>query len=91
MLNRAKTYVILILMGISLVLLLLLLVAWPFKSPGTKIDLSRASVIKEINSLGNLETASYTIDKIVEAGKSGNVFSLAAFLKRRKESANQIS
>ena len=40
------------------------------KSP--QIDLSRPSVIKEIRSLGNLETASYSIEKIVEAGTDSN-------------------
>jgi hypothetical protein len=46
----------------------------PFERPDTKVDLSRPSVIKEIRSLGNLETASYSIEKIVEAGQEGNVF-----------------
>lgn len=38
------------------------------KSP-TPVDLTRPSVIKEIRSLGSLETASYSIEKIVEAGE----------------------
>jgi hypothetical protein len=46
----------------------------PFERPDTKVDLSRPSVIKEIRSLGNLETASYSIENIVEAGQEGNVF-----------------
>jgi len=44
----------------------------PFAQPGIKVDLSRSSVIKEIQSLGSLETASYSIEKIVEAGQGGN-------------------
>lgn len=44
-----------------------------FNKSSTKIDLSRDSVIKEIQSLGRLETASYSIEKIVEAGTDGNV------------------
>lgn len=37
--------------------------------PEARVDLSRPSVIREIRSLGNLETASYSIEKIVEAGE----------------------
>jgi hypothetical protein len=61
---------------VSVILVLVMLLLWrnPFGAPATKIDLSRASVIREIQSLGNLETASYSIEKIVEAGKEGNVF-----------------
>jgi len=44
----------------------------PSFTPSSRIDLSRDSVIKEIQSLGNLETASYSIEKIVEAGTDGN-------------------
>lgn len=45
-----------------------------FKKPGINIDLSHASVIKEIQTLNRLETSSYTIEKIVEAGQQGNPF-----------------
>lgn len=45
----------------------------PFRrSP--KIDLSRPGVVKEIQSLNRLETSSYGIEKIVEAGEKGNEF-----------------
>lgn len=59
---------------IGLSLLATLISNNPFSRPQTKVDLSRASVVKEIQSLGNLETASFTIEKIVEAGQQGNVF-----------------
>lgn len=39
-----------------------------------KVDTSRDSVIKEIQELGNLETASYSIEKVVEAGENKNAF-----------------
>jgi hypothetical protein len=42
--------------------------------PTTTIDISRPTVIKEIQALNRLETASYTLDKIIEAGTDGNVF-----------------
>lgn len=49
---------------------------------GTKIDLSRASVVKEIQALNRLETASYSIEKIVEAGQPGDPFSNLLFGNR---------
>lgn len=39
-----------------------------FRRNESVIDLSRDSVIKEIQALNRLETSSYTIEKIVEAG-----------------------
>ncbi len=45
-----------------------------FEKPANKVNLSGANVILEIQKLGNLETASYTIEKIVEAGQDGNPF-----------------
>lgn len=44
-----------------------------FEKPNN-INLSGANVILEIQELGNLETASYTIEKIVEAGEQRNAF-----------------
>lgn len=38
------------------------------------VNTSRDSVIKEIQELGNLETASYSIEKIVEAGENRSAF-----------------
>lgn len=60
-----------------LTLLVLLTVVFynnPFAKPSVKVDLSRDSVIKEIQKLGSLETASFSIEKIVEAGQQGNPF-----------------
>lgn len=62
---------------LTLVLLILLTVVFsnnPFGKPGVKIDLSRDSVIKEMQKLGSLETAAFSIEKIVEAGQQGNAF-----------------
>jgi hypothetical protein len=44
------------------------------QKPGIKVDVSRDSVVKEIQSLNRLETASFSIEKIIEAGTDGNVF-----------------
>src|SRR5438128_1390226 len=74
MLDKTKLILIAIIMAIPVIFLIWLAAANPFAKPATRIDLSRTSVIKEIQSLGNLETASYSIEKIVEAGKDGNVF-----------------
>jgi hypothetical protein len=43
----------------------------------TSVDTSRTAVIREIKSLNRLETAQFTIDKVIEAGtdKNDNTFS----------------
>ena len=42
--------------------------------PPVHVDTSRASVIRQVQSLNRLETSSYTMDKIIEAGQNGNAF-----------------
>lgn len=67
-----------LLAGFIFVLLLVLLTVVflnnPFGKPGINVDLSRDGVINEIQKLGSLETASFSIEKIVEAGQQGNPF-----------------
>lgn len=46
----------------------------PFGKKELKVDLSRDSVVKEVQKLNRLETASFTIEKVVEAGEQGNPF-----------------
>lgn len=41
------------------------------KGDGTTIDASRDAVVKEMRSLGRLETSSFSIEKIIEAKKDG--------------------
>jgi len=38
---------------------------------GTTIDASQAAVVKEMRSLGRLETSAFTIEKVIEAKKDG--------------------
>lgn len=38
---------------------------------GRTFDLSRTSVVKEVQRLGRLETTSFTIEKVIEAGTTG--------------------
>ena len=45
-----------------------------FKNEGTVFNLDQSSVIKEIKSLNRLETASFNIEKIIEAGNDSGVF-----------------
>lgn len=72
------TKVVLMLASIA-VILGLLLFAWLFVFKGDnnlKINISRAAVIKEVQSLNRLETASFTVEKIIDAGTTdSNVFS----------------
>jgi hypothetical protein len=41
---------------------------------GYALRLDQAAVVKEMRELGRLETASFTIEKIIEAGTAGNAF-----------------
>lgn len=62
----------LFLLSLALVLFFTLRLVNPF---GTTINTSRASVIKEMRSLSRLETASFTIEKVIDAGTTGgNIF-----------------
>lgn len=64
------------------VFLIVILIGWflVFKNPAdTNINLSHTAVIKEIRSLQRIETASFTIEKIIDGGTSGNVFQQLLF------------
>ncbi len=67
-------------MGVALITVVVAILIWtvfsknPLGKPNTYIDLSRPSVVKEMQALNRLETASFTIEKIVEAGQQGNAF-----------------
>lgn len=45
-----------------------------FTRPETTVDVSRPAVVRQIRNLNRLETASHSVDKIIEAGNDGNVF-----------------
>lgn len=53
--------------GISIVLIAGLYI-WLSGNPGLRFGTDRAAVIRQVQSLSRLETASFTIDKIIEAG-----------------------
>lgn len=64
------------------VFILLLLIGWFLifrNSSGIKLNTDRAAVIREMRSLQRLETASFTIEKIIDGGTSGNVFQQLLF------------
>lgn len=66
-----------------IILLVVILVGWLiiFKKPsGTEINTSQASVIKEMRSLQRLETASFTIEKVIDGGTTNtNAFTQFLF------------
>lgn len=70
--SKIKLILIGLFLLVVLVSLTLILYKNPFAKPQTNVDLSRPAVIKEIQSLGNMETASYSIEKIIEAGQQGS-------------------
>jgi hypothetical protein len=45
-----------------------------YKNPTYKINISSQTVVKQIRSLNRLETSTYTIEKIIDIGTSGNKF-----------------
>ena len=71
---KAKLIATFFILSIILIVILLLQNRNLFSKPQPKVNTSRDSVIKEIQELGNLETASYSIEKIVEAGENRNAF-----------------
>lgn len=62
---------------LAIVLLLLGIAGWFFLIRPTtyKIDVNQTAVIKEMRELSKFETASFTIEKIIEAGTNNNAFS----------------
>jgi hypothetical protein len=67
-----KTLITLIILVFVVYLFLRFVVS--FTKPSTNISLSQSSVIKEVQALSKIETASYTIEKIIEGGTKGNAF-----------------
>lgn len=57
----------------AILLIAFAVVSW-FRKSAITVDTSHPSVIKQIKSLNRLETASYTIEKIIEAGTNDNAF-----------------
>lgn len=64
------------------ILIIVLIIGWTVvfkKSNGITINSSRAAVIKEIRNLQRIETASFTIEKIIDGGTGGNTFEQLLF------------
>lgn len=64
------------------ILIVVLLISYFFlfkDSSNIKINTDRAAVIKEMRSLQRLETASFTIEKIIDGGTSGGLFQQLLF------------
>lgn len=61
-------------LAILLIIIVGVFAAWRYIVPEKQYDinLSRQTVIKELRSLNRLETASFTIEKIIDAGTSGS-------------------
>lgn len=70
-----KTFTLLLGIGIIAVIIYTTYqFAGSFFAPGLHINLSQASVVKEIQSLNRLETVQFTLEKIIDAGYHGNFF-----------------
>jgi hypothetical protein len=62
-----KKYLMFTLLGMLIVIALIVLYFWVSNQPKIKFGNDRAGVITQINSLSRLETASFNIDKVIEA------------------------
>lgn len=62
---------------LAFILILLGIAVWffLFRSTNYRIDVNQTAVIKEMRELSKFETASFTIEKIIEAGTNNNAFS----------------
>lgn len=68
-----KSFFIKVTVIVVLVLIVLGIVRYSFnKNPSLRFGTDRAAVITQMQSLSRLETASFTIDKIIEAGTDYN-------------------
>lgn len=70
-----------ILATILLVIILIFVIKaiqWTIQ-PKNTVDLSQSSVVLHIKQLNRLETASFTIEKIIQAGTNGNAFQTILF------------
>ena len=64
------------------ILIIVLIVGWTLifkKSSVVSINTNRSAVIKEIRNLQRIETASFTIEKVIDGGTSGNTFEQLLF------------
>lgn len=67
-------------LGVLIIVCLLVWLLVKQNMSATQINTNRAAVIKQIQSLQRLETASFTIEKIIDAGTTGdNVFQRLLF------------
>jgi hypothetical protein len=62
-----KKLIVLFSLGLAIILILLGIYIWISKEPQYRFGTDRAAVIKQVQSLSRLETASFSIDKIIEA------------------------
>ncbi len=67
-----------IILLVAILILLARLIQWTAQ-PKTTVDLSQSSVVLHIKQLNRLETASFTIEKIIQAGTNGNAFQTILF------------
>lgn len=70
-----KVFKILLKIAVLILLIIgLVKITQYFNGVKTRINLNQSSVVKEIQSLNRFETASFTIEKIIEAETDGNIF-----------------
>lgn len=67
-------YILTIILLVIVICILFKLITWVWPTQTTTVNLNQSSVVLQIKALNRLETASFTIEKIIEAGTNGNAF-----------------
>lgn len=66
--------------GVAVIVIIMLLFVYQlFFNRGTYVNLSGTAVVKQLQQLNRYETTSFTIEKIIDAGTTGNAFTNILF------------
>lgn len=72
--NKLQRLLVAFLVLIAVAAYLLLRTILPMEKPNVVITTNSETVIKQVQNLNRLETSSYTIEKVIDAGTSGGKF-----------------
>lgn len=78
--KRINRFGVLVILGLAVILTILLMrLFWQTIEDRYEFTISSRTVIKELRELNRLETASFTIEKVIDAGTNGNQFQQLLF------------
>lgn len=71
---RKILFIVVTVLIVGIVILAIIQLKNIFSPQGYRFDTSSKTVVKELRELSRLETASFTVEKVIDAGTSGNRF-----------------